>query len=113
MQNSEVPGLEPLIDHTPGPWNVSTDDPRGCCVVAKAGPTIADVGPVVKGKWQDNAKLIAAAPDLLVAVRMAARVFFHNRLGSSFPETQQALSEAIAKVTQNGVADEQEARRRE
>jgi hypothetical protein len=57
------------MNHTPGLWQVSPEDPRGCCVIAKGGPTIADVGPVVRGDWKANASLIAAAPELLEALR--------------------------------------------
>ena len=56
------------MNHTPGPWQVSiSDDAR-----IEARITTEDGAPVFVGRFvnYDNARLIAAAPDLLAALRL-------------------------------------------
>jgi len=66
--------------HTPGPWEVLTDEPDSYCAIESNGLTVAtiegmdvyavaaedcyDYGPVTAA----NARLIAAAPELLKAL---------------------------------------------
>lgn len=67
--------------HTPGPWNVERSSPGDTSNCAKAGCRAAvrgQVGPdicwvkvyddEVSRNWEANARLIAAAPDLLAAL---------------------------------------------
>ena len=51
------------MEHTPGPWHV--DDEHGSLVIRNGG-LVADIGPANK---EANAKLIAASPRLLDALR--------------------------------------------
>ena len=55
--------------HTPGPWywadNVPEAPPTYCAIVDSAGFTIADPSPMSEA----DARLIASAPDLLIALR--------------------------------------------
>lgn len=65
-----------VAKHTPGPWVVDEDDPH--CVYAQDGDAdpwfvaeaAYDCGPGMSGKA--NARLIAAAPDMLTALRTIA-----------------------------------------
>ncbi len=55
--------------HTPGPWYVRPDDPYPWVVYAEPSLTICDVrnaGPQIS---EANARLIAAAPELLAVLR--------------------------------------------
>ena len=54
--------------HTPGPWHYETGDDGA---VVYTGFTIAKI-PIDGSGWQSNARLIAAAPDLLAALERLA-----------------------------------------
>jgi hypothetical protein len=58
--------------HTPGPWNVSADgyDPAAC-----AFRFLVDVAPLTKGDAVSDSRLIAAAPELLAALRGWVAIF--------------------------------------
>ncbi len=69
--------------HTPGPWEAWTDKPSSsgeCEVRSEGGRLIAwakgitDDGPNNRGLANENARLIAAAPELLAACEAAAPV---------------------------------------
>ena len=86
------------MNHTPGPWTVYQLDWRS--VVDVYGNVIADVR-----TRDDDARLIAAAPDLLAALEQIALNFgiSHprgSRSGGVFPEESIAIARAaIAKAT--------------
>lgn len=89
-----------MSKHTPGPWQVNHSDPtqvcdtdgeqRGCAPLALA------VGETIKERTA-NARLIAAAPDLLEALQelLEAEV-----LGFDLVPPQIKARDAIAKATQ-------------
>lgn len=55
--------------HTPGPWRV---DPKAALrIVAAGNDTVASAGcqSSLRNEWEANAHLIAAAPDLLAALK--------------------------------------------
>lgn len=85
-----------MSKHTPGPWEVSEDDP--CEIESADGRFVAMVLPAPELNWdmnaerEANARLIAAAPDLLAALR-AARGYV------SQPKVLAAILSAIAKAT--------------
>ena len=56
--------------HTPGPWNFAKSDIDGRYSIYGNGPLAycGDTG-AVNGDGEANARLIAAAPDLLVALK--------------------------------------------
>lgn len=112
--------------HTPGPWRVAIDgtntgrgpvilgednyyddgSPREICKL-ETSEMRGSLAVHPHARWRRtrdadeidaNARLIAAAPDLLEACKLATKVFFHNNLRSSFPEAMEALSDAIAKA---------------
>lgn len=55
--------------HTPGPWLVLRDPEVGGPLVATEDVAIADVMEMEGGMSEANARLIAAAPDLLAALK--------------------------------------------
>ena len=60
-----------LIGHTPGPWAAPTDIARGrtrCLVLSSRGDQIARVNDY-REEFAADARLIAAAPDLLEALQ--------------------------------------------
>lgn len=79
-----------MSGHTPGPWEaVLPDDVRGqpvpyyrglICCVSHEEPTgmlavvTKDGSSVPKADWEANARLIAAAPDMLEALKEVVRV---------------------------------------
>lgn len=84
--------------HTPGPWTTYGHPADGITIRAR-GCAVADVIPQ-RGADEANARLIAAAPDLLEALEDAARWIDtlpdDLRLGSIMPDKLRA---ALAKAT--------------
>ncbi len=92
-----------MMGHTPGPWPTPEFGRRGnpCWSVGKESPSIAAV------MKEGDAYLIAAAPDLLEASRLALQVaeaYIHDQLDGT-PGLDGALAQlapvraAIAKAT--------------
>ena len=91
-----------MSEHTPGPWWVDRDIIYGDYQDG-ASVSVASVLDVAfpygrrTGKSRSaNARLIAAAPDLLVALMLAKDMMIANDL--SLPKTFEVIDEAIAKV---------------
>ncbi len=89
--------------HTPGPWNWAKSDINGRYSIYRNGP-LAYCGDTtaVDGDGEANARLIAAAPDLLVALQSFDDAFSHYCDGDPSPEEWAALKAAraaIAKAT--------------
>ena len=59
--------------HTPGPWHAGKRAGNPA-IYSQDGAEIAEVLHVLNDDWQGNARLIAAAPDLLAAVRELAEM---------------------------------------
>jgi hypothetical protein len=94
-----------MSTHTPGPWNADWDD-NGQWYVAIGGLSVSgnalrgDSGECVESA---NARLIAAAPELLEAARLQVLNFERsdvsgNFLGDDDHEAWTALNKAIAKA---------------
>lgn len=77
--------------HTPGPWNVS--EPTGAYIQSPAGGIAA----LTYGAREADARLIAAAPDLLAA--LTALVWQMDRMDDLPDEIEQMLAEARAAIT--------------
>jgi hypothetical protein len=78
--------------HTPGPWTVS--EPTGAYIQSAAGGIAA----LTYGAREADARLIAAAPDMLAALYKAQV----SLCGAFNPRDRQALAainDAIAKAT--------------
>lgn len=83
--------------HTPGPWKY--------CVVTEKIWTLdgeTDVGTICGGpelhEWEHNGRLMAAAPDLLHAARLANEELSALGVGSSGSPALRALWWAIARA---------------
>lgn len=97
-------------NHTPGPWHINQIGEilviRGLTQSAKAGFTEDYYGQIagVRNDTPDaeaNARLIAAAPELLDALRIAQHVI-HDQVAcvdSKYDNARSAISAAIAKAT--------------
>ena len=93
------------MSHTPGPWtasagwpsdvwHVEVSDGRYSVIVSRSEETAAWSAAEV----QANAQLIAAAPDLLAAARLANQELIDVGQGSSGSPALAALWAAIAKA---------------
>lgn len=89
-----------MTKHTPGPWRI-----HGRVIRVPGRGVIAEIpGPETVGvfDWLDNARLIAAAPDLLEAVKQMIGVYddygagFYNQ--DEFVEGVDKARAAIAKA---------------
>jgi len=83
-----------MSKHTPGPWNFYDDTTStGRIEIVALGKTVARIYRSVPEEDLPNARLIAAAPDLLEALRAAKR-----HLSVTSPEWE-AADAAILKAT--------------
>ena len=84
--------------HTPGPWKVARQNPSpttGEWMIAGAKPGyLAEVRDCGSGDVEANARLIAAAPDLLEAAESVIATWERGDLAGAVC----ALDEAIAKA---------------
>ena len=79
--------------HTPGPWNVSPP-----CELSPRY-SVYHNGPLVYVDRREDAQLIAAAPDLLAALRMVSEIWSGDQTANLHPESPLAIVRAaLAKV---------------
>lgn len=81
--------------HTPGPWQVNL--PSTTEVVADFGG--ADIGVAWRIHNPADARLIAAAPDLLQALQRARRILAANAIEFDCDGAIDAIDVAIARAT--------------
>ncbi|MCJ7959113.1 MAG: hypothetical protein MUW57_21880 [Pseudomonas sp.] len=98
--------------HTPGPWVVDPDSPTDISPTDDLRLGIASISHADEagGRWEfgeqskANAKLIAAAPDLLVALQLALDALAHCAADKGYQSLQNNAAHAahcaIAKATQ-------------
>lgn len=86
--------------HTPAPWTVSgkqvksIDHGKRYTVATANNPKFTDEANA------SNARLIAAAPDLLAALQMVNRIWSHDQIANLAPDSPVAIVRtAIAKAT--------------
>lgn len=95
------------MKHTSGPWTIETDGGGHVGMIEVRGPAIRCVGFTVASgvscsrsrKIQKDAKLIAAAPDLLDAAQLIVRHIDNVGDDSDLMECRKILVAAIAKAT--------------
>ena len=103
-----------MSKHTPGPWtitgvsqetgslSVGTDTPR---IVIAVVPNAASAGAIILGRAPDtqwaNAHLIAAAPEMLEALKAIAEATHRRQLPITSEINDLAMA-AIAKATLGG-----------
>lgn len=87
-----------MAEHTPGPWTVERDG-QGNIVIGAPKPNddarylwIAEVTPSNNGEHEANARLIAAAPEMLEALRNAFASWFDNPRNFDKPEPNWVIS---------------------
>ena len=87
--------------HTAGPWQVAGPcEVTGRYSVIHNGPLfyVSDAGQAGDGKA--NARLAAAAPDMLAALEMVDRIWRHDQTANISPDSPLAIVRAaIAKAT--------------
>ena len=89
------------MEHTPGPWstNLRLADERGesVAITADNGQYVGCADAVLEGQYdttmnEANAKLMAASPDLLEALK---KLLEDHEYGAPFPETWDIARAAI------------------
>lgn len=95
-----------MAGHTPGPWEVADEHPDGVLdrSVMADGYYVATVHDTACDCWDADARLIAAAPDLLAALKDMREgwryIREHHRYlyGVVWDRAEQAADAAIAKA---------------
>jgi len=83
--------------HTPEPWTAELVDVDGYYKKWRVSPHIADVFYETPA-GEANAKLIAAAPELLAALKFAANVMRHHEIDTWLAGEFEIVTDAIAKA---------------
>lgn len=92
--------------HTQGPWRLETDYPKGFLIL-KDEPhpshdpvwTVANVNACMGAESKSNARLIAAAPDLLAALKAMLSMFGdHEQYDDDSAQVIAEAREALAKA---------------
>lgn len=93
--------------HTPGPWHITSESVQYHYIHAPNNGIVAEVGKRsnVNGEGKANARLIAAAPELLSALKAALPAVEYMAEGESgLPvAVYRQVVAAIAKADPNGV----------
>ena len=87
--------------HTPGPWRIGTAPPNGEQAIGTIRGmmvAVATTGVGMEKETLANARLIAAAPELLDALQGMLEVF-GDEFGIGSSETCDAARAAVAKAT--------------
>ncbi len=91
--------------HTPAPWSVEIDHSSNApeFIRTYVDGEMYDLASVLcdeTGNATANARLIAAAPDLLAALQMVNRIWSHDQTANLAPDSPVAIVRAaIAKAT--------------
>ncbi|WP_425991304.1 hypothetical protein [Afipia sp. DC4300-2b1] len=95
MDGSVADESVPLSDHIPGPWFFSQEsvDPEWYIVTIKGGLVVANVN--AHSRQVANARLIAAAPDLLNALEACQRVLADLTGGDKTLSTINIYAQAV------------------
>lgn len=85
------------MKHTPGPWvRIGTDVGTADCAIASI--SVMSVVTMKRDEREANAILIAAAPELLQALKQMLDAFHHDPLGGSQDAAVEAALDAVAKA---------------
>lgn len=85
--------------HTPGPWQVVQMTRLGANTYIFAEPFDAQWSPIAEHvNGQDNARLIAAAPDLLASLREMVAGYSGSTLDICSPQTRAKVQRARAAI---------------
>lgn len=86
-------------EHTPGPWTYGDDGISGCSFVPE--PPTADTPHGLGLRLEADARLIAAAPDLLAALRAICEAGDAIEVMNALPTARAAIAKAegVSHVT--------------
>ena len=89
------------FNHIPGPWGVGKRDPRS--VLANDGETVCwadSFGTIHEGREVANARLIAAAPDMLLVLEHALPLIdaYRRQSGGDGDVTAAAIRSVVARA---------------
>lgn len=88
--------------HTPGPWRIVGTN-NGLFIAGAKPGYLAEVRDCGSGDVAANARLIAAAPDMLQALRRAALALaFASEQSEAMRDDYEAVSAAIHRATNQG-----------
>jgi hypothetical protein len=94
-----------IAQHTPGPWRLIHSDGQ-LRVDSENNGTVAVCYSLMRGEFKvpsecvANARLVAAATDLLAALQMVNRIWSHDQTANLAPDSPVAIVRAaIAKAT--------------
>ena len=84
------PRPEENVSHSPGPWEMAGPVGHGIWIQSESEPNIAAVHGAYTGRGLANARLIAAAPKMLQALRAAERdlATFEREMSGIAPEAK-------------------------
>ena len=85
-----------MSKHTPGPWSFYDDSNNGktnCVEIVAIGKTVARIYHSVPAEDLPNASLMAAAPELLEALKEMVRLAEHEGW-EGFPKARAAIAKA-------------------
>lgn len=87
--------------HTPGPWIMTEQGEDDLVVCAERGDFICRPSGATFGEAIDNARLIAAAPDMLSALRLGLMVMIgYTHRNEAIDNAIKVMSDAIQQATQ-------------
>lgn len=91
--------------HTPGPWSLSDEDSSllsgadGAYIAQVFSRTNCDIGSL-RSNYAADARLIAAAPDMLKALQLVASIWSSDQTTNVAPDSPLAIVRAaIARAT--------------
>jgi hypothetical protein len=93
--------VPPAADHTPGPWRAIDHETEPCRVYDADGNMVADVFCTDMPGGTENARLIAAAPDLLAACKVLVNEVLYLKDDGTLPsgvENHPAMFAARAAI---------------
>lgn len=85
-----------MIQHTPGPWHVTDNHPQRCVLHIRTADDLETASVYnLREKWEEDARLIAAAPQMLEALKLISNA------GGELEWYQPIARSAIAAATGN------------
>ena len=85
------------MNHTPGPWHLVETEPgidAEMDVFTMAPRYAGGTALVARVMHADDALVIAAAPELLAALQMVARIWSHDQTANAAPDSPLAIVRA-------------------
>lgn len=93
--------MRKIKKHTPGPWEVKKYETRTSVVGADGTKVLSITNQYFKGETEANARLIAAAPDLLEELENIIFHLYDSVYWYDFEKTKQIISKATGQDEPN------------